>query len=134
MSAIERIVLVDDNELDNDFHTIVLRKAGYGGELLSFETGPDLLRFLQTAAPDRHTCIFLDINMPIESGFETADQLLPFAQASGGRLQVHILSSSESAADRQRAADRPLIRRYIVKPLTVSVARAILDDPGPGGT
>ncbi|QRR34148.1 response regulator [Hydrogenophaga sp. YM1] len=126
MSAIERVILVDDNELDNDFHSIVLRKAGYGGELLRFETGPDLLRFLQTSPPDRRTCVFLDINMPILSGFDTADQLLTLAHAGSGLLEVHLLSSSDSLADRQRAAARPLIRSYLVKPLSVAAARAVL--------
>ena len=103
-----------------------LGRVHVGGELLRFETGPDLLRFLQTSPPDRRTCVFLDINMPILSGFDTADQLLTLAHAGSGLLEVHLLSSSDSLADRQRAAERPLIRSYLVKPLSVAAARAVL--------
>lgn len=126
MSAIERVILVDDNELDSDFHTIILRKAGYGGEPLRFENGPDFLHFLRSSPPDRPTCVFLDINMPIQSGFDTVDQLAPLLDPGGAPLEVHLLTSSDSPADRQRAAGRPLIRSYLVKPLSVADARRIL--------
>lgn len=124
MSSIARVILVDDNELDNDFHEIVLRKAGYGGEILRFESGVDLLQFLASTTAPPPTCVFLDINMPVLNGFDTADRLAGMALADPP--QVHILSSSDSLADQRRAAMQPFIHGYLVKPLTLAAARRIL--------
>lgn len=126
MSGIERIILVDDNDLDNEYHQIVLRQAGYQGELLVFETGMDLLGFMASAAPPLRTCVFLDINMPILSGFDTLERLAPLAR-DRGQLEVHILTSSDALQDRERAAAAPLVRQYLVKPLTTATVRAILE-------
>ena len=124
MTAFARVILVDDNELDNDFHEIVLRKAGYAGEILRFESGVDLLDFLASAAAHPPICVLLDINMPVLSGFDTADRLAGMGLADPP--QVHILSSSDSLADQRRAGAQPFIRGYLVKPLTVAAARRLL--------
>jgi len=124
VSAFARVILVDDNDLDNDFHEIVLRKADYTGEILRFESGVDLLDFLASATTHPRTCVLLDINMPILSGFDTADRLAGIGLADPP--QVHILSTSDSLADQRRASAQPFIRSYLVKPLTVAAARRLL--------
>ena len=124
MSHFDRVILVDDNELDNDFHEIVLRKAGYTGDILRFVSGVDLLEFLASAPAQPRTCVLLDINMPILNGFDTADRLAGMGLPDPP--EVHILSSSDSLADQRRASAQPFVRGYLVKPLTVTAARRLL--------
>lgn len=58
MNSFERIVLIDDNEDDNFFHEIVIRKAGFQGELRVFENGVDagLPEGRRTGAQDLRLC------------------------------------------------------------------------------
>ena len=77
MPAIERVILIDDNESDNVYHEIMIRRAGFAGEILVFENGVDGLRYLETTDLDRPTYIFLDINMPMMDGFEVAERAAP---------------------------------------------------------
>ena len=37
MNNIERIVLIDDNELDNEYQEIIIRRAGFTGEVVNAE-------------------------------------------------------------------------------------------------
>lgn len=130
MNLPQRILLVDDNDADNVFHEIVLRKAGFAGEVIGFEAGPDLLAFLSGDPLTTPTCIFLDINMPMMNGFEVAQEAAPLIE---GKLTVILvmLTSSGSPLDRDRAAAMPVISGYLTKPLTVDQARELIQRPLP---
>ncbi|MBS4037584.1 MAG: hypothetical protein KGZ46_05490, partial [Hydrogenophaga sp.] len=68
----ERFILIDDNEADNVFHEIMIRRAGFTGDVLIFDNGVDALEFMRHDELRVPTCIFLDINMPMLDGFEVA--------------------------------------------------------------
>ncbi|MFP5468049.1 MAG: response regulator [Gammaproteobacteria bacterium] len=126
MTPIERIILIDDNEADNVYHEIMIRKAGFTGEVLVFETGVLALEFLRSDPLTTPSCIFLDINMPMLNGFEVAEQATPLLQGKPTVLLM-MLTSSGSPADRARAAALPVIQGYQTKPLTVAAVRETLE-------
>ncbi|WP_372659194.1 response regulator [Hydrogenophaga sp.] len=128
MASFERIVLVDDNEADNVYHEIMIRRAGFTGEVLVFECGADALAFLQADPLDLPTRLFLDINMPLMDGFEFARQATPLL-ADKPTFVVVMLTSSDASQDRQRASEMPVIQDFVTKPLTVERARELLQDP-----
>lgn len=130
MSAARRVLLVDDNESDNVFHEIMLRKAGFDGEVIAFETGVDALAFLRSDPLEVPTFIFLDINMPMMNGFEVAQEAEPLIAGKPTVILV-MLTSSGSPLDRERAAAIPVIRGFLTKPLTVEEARRLLQQPLP---
>jgi CheY-like chemotaxis protein len=116
-----RVVLIDDSENDNFFHHIALRRAGFGGEIVIFESGERALDFLLQDQVSVPTVVFLDINMPGMNGFDVAralnDRLHPQAE-----LQLNMLTSSAWSVDQATAASIGLIQRYLVKPLTAEMA------------
>lgn len=126
MTPIERIILVDDNEADNVYHEIMIRKAGFTGQVLVFETGVLALDFLRLDPLTTPSCIFLDINMPMLDGFEVAEEATPLL-AGKPTVLLMMLTSSGSPADRARAASLPVIKGYQTKPLTVASVREILE-------
>lgn len=126
MKPIERIILVDDNEADNVYHEIMIRKAGFTGEVRIFETGVQALEFLRSDPLDTPSCIFLDINMPMLDGFEVAEEATPLLQDKP-TVVLMMLTSSGSPADRARAATLPVIQGYLIKPLTVASVRETLE-------
>ncbi len=128
MTGIERIILIDDNESDNVFHEIIIKAAGFAGELLVFDGGVKALDYLQTADLARPTRVFLDINMPGMDGFEVARRATPLLQ--GKRAVVLLmLTSSASPQDRERAAAISIIQGYLTKPMTVDGVRELLAAP-----
>ena len=129
MPPIERIILIDDNDLDNTYHSIVLKKAGFAGELVVLESGVQLIDFLQKGPPSKPTLLFVDINMPLLNGFETVAKLVELSLLNAD-LQVHILSSSDAAEDLQMARSLPAVRSYLVKPLNVADAKRLLTASG----
>ena len=131
MTSIQRFILVDDNEADNVYHEIMIRRAGFSGEVLSYMSGIEALDFLQSDGLELPTCIFLDVNMPLMSGFEVAEAAASMLEDRPGLVLV-MLSSSSAPADIARARSTPVIRGYVTKPLSVDRIRALLEGQIPG--
>lgn len=121
----ERFVLVDDNDSDNFFHGIALKKAGFAGEVRVFERPEEALQFLVDDQISCSTCVLLDINMPQMSGFDLARELQERLEPRSA-LQVFMVSSSDWEADRQRAAQLPIVDHYVCKPFTVANVQAAM--------
>ena len=121
----QRFILIDDNEADNVYHEIMIRRAGFDGEILVFESGIDALAFFMQDHLDVPTCIFLDINMPMLDGFEMAEQATPLL-IDKPSLVLLMLTSSGSPADRERADALPIIQGYVIKPLDVATVQKLM--------
>ena len=128
MAAIERIILIDDNDADNAYHEIIIRRAGFAGELVVLENGVEALRYFETADFTKPTYIFLDINMPMLDGFEVAERARPLLRDMRTVVLV-MLTSSSSPDDRRRAAELDIIRGFITKPLTDKAVKALMSEP-----
>jgi len=126
MSTFERFVLIDDNEPDNVFHEIMIRRAGFTGEVLVFYSGEEALDFFRRDDLSIPTCVFVDINMPMMSGFEMAEAAAPLI-AEKPSVVLMMLTSSGSPADRARAQSMNMIKGYVTKPVTASAVRELLD-------
>jgi CheY-like chemotaxis protein len=125
MTAPERFILIDDNEADNVYHEIMIRRAGFTGEVLIFESGNEALDFLKTDALTIPTCIYLDINMPLMDGFEFAIEATPLL-AGKPTVVLVMLTSSGSPKDRQRVEEIPVIQGFVTKPLVADAVRTML--------
>lgn len=128
MSYPKRIVLIDDNDADNEFHEIILREAGFSGEVVRIENPLEVVPFFERADLSMGTFVFLDINMPMRDGFQVAEDLGKIV-LSHQAVVVMMLSSSNADRDRERASQLPLIRDFIVKPLSAGKARELFAKP-----
>ena len=128
MNTFERFVLMDDNEADNVFHEIMIRRAGFKGEIKIFETGVDALDWFEAEHDWSPTCVFLDINMPMMDGFEMAEKATPLLKDKPTVVLV-MLTSSGSPVDRKRAESMEIINDFVTKPLSVEMVKKLLAQP-----
>lgn len=132
--------VVDDAEVDRYTARRHLQRSGEIGQVLEAENGPAFLRDLYDRVNDLPPCdllgplILMDINMPEMDGFETVRALRARRITEGWpeNAVVVILSSSEAAHDRLRAAEDDMIQGYFVKPLTRDAVARMLELTQPG--
>jgi CheY-like chemotaxis protein len=126
MPRYERVLLVDDNEADNFFHSIMIERAGYAGEVVACDSGQAALDYLAQSSRVS-TLILLDVNMPSMSGFEFARLAEPLLRARLPHATIVMLTSSSADGDLEKARASEQIDGYIIKPLMVEMARRVLD-------
>jgi CheY-like chemotaxis protein len=119
VKTLERIMLVDDDSMDNAYHTLVLRKAGAAREIVAYTSADEALAAL--AAGRDVDLIFLDLNMPRMNGFEFARAVRGLPGAP--KAPIVMVSASPDEEDRETAAQHPCISDYLAKPLTQHTVR-----------
>lgn len=118
-----RYLLIDDDDIIQFIHKKVISAADGQADIsavFSVENGLKLLSDWGVGQlPD---FIFIDISMPVNSGFDFLDALISDHPALHAALlersRVFLLTSSVNPRDQQRAQGYALIERMLSKPLT----------------
>jgi CheY-like chemotaxis protein len=94
--ALPRILLVEDDEMNRDSLTRLLRRRGY--ELLAAHDGAEGVAMGQSEMPD---LILMDMSLPVLDGWEATRRLkdAPETQA----IPIIALTAHAMSADRERA-------------------------------
>jgi CheY-like chemotaxis protein len=120
----QRVVfLADDSEDDAFFFERALRKADVGCSLRHAINGKAAVEMLETAAGrpgSVSSLMFLDLKMPVMSGFE----VLEWLKKTGFMPSPHVivLSGSDDQHDRARALSLGAAD-YLVKPISAEILR-----------
>jgi CheY-like chemotaxis protein len=128
MKKVNQILLIDDNPADNEFHTLVIEKAGVSDKLVCIPSSRKALDYLskcittednaEFSAPD---LVFLDLNMPAMNGFEFLDKLrvVPDPHKRKGKIRIFILTGSLNPDDFKLAMEKygDVITGFRLKPL-----------------
>lgn len=130
-SPIERVLLVDDDEVSNLHHKRLLRRTGLVGAINTARNGWEALETLResltSSVPDTEL-ILLDIHMPRMSGFEFLEDYACLPEPQRAAQTVVMLSTSLNWEDQARAAEDPHVFRFLSKPLIApDVARLAAD-------
>lgn len=134
MKSINCVLLVDDDESDNFFHTLTIKEAGICDQIKVVVDGREALDYILKAVgtepseefpkPD---IIFLDINMPRMDGFNFLDEYIQLDEHLISDIVVIMLTTSLNPYDREKAMKYKVIRDYRNKPLTTEMLQEITD-------
>lgn len=108
---VQKILLVDDDEIFLVLGKITIEKLFPSAEIFTSPHGEDALEFLAENDVD---VMFLDLNMPILDGWEVLEEL---AKRERKRMAIFVVTSSIDPADREKADKNPLVFDLIEKPL-----------------
>lgn len=119
------ILLIDDDEATNFYHTIILEDENVGVHIQSVKSAKEGLDFLKGkgiyANAPQPGLIFLDINMPGKNGWDFLNEYEELSKDVHERAVVTILTTSINPDDREKAAAIPAVKEFVNKPLTPEV-------------
>ncbi|MBB6111894.1 response regulator [Mucilaginibacter lappiensis] len=116
-------LLIDDNYIDNFVTRRVLENSNFAEQIIVRQSPAEAINLLREATikPD---VIFLDVRMPLMSGFEFLeeyDKLL----IDKKDIKIFMLSSSLDPTDMKESSGNKYITQFIHKPLTVKALEEI---------
>ena len=120
------VLIIDDENINRFLHKAFIIKSGLNDSPLCFCSGLEAYQYLNLHhVRFEHCLIFLDLNMPLMSGWKFLTMLEnSYFKA---KLKVVILSSSMDATDFKKANKSPLVIHYFEKPLTLEKCREIAE-------
>ena len=121
----ESIVLIDDDHDDREIFLDAVIDLGYGSEASSFESAKDFFEEVEDLVRRTYVHLFLDINMPMVSGFECLERI----RGTYGKDKIHIVmySTSSSEKDISTSFDRGA-DEFMVKPSEFRLLKDAISD------
>jgi response regulator RpfG family c-di-GMP phosphodiesterase len=116
----ERVMVIDDTAEDTYITSYVITKTNYSREILKFDLATEALEYLQlninnpSLLPE---AVFVDIYMPLMTGFEFLDEFEKLPEEYKSKCTVFVISSSFDERDINRARSNKNVKAYIEKPL-----------------
>lgn len=124
------VLLIDDDPTINFYNSTVIRKSGFAERVVEAGDGEDALSLLQMKDSGEHLkpdLIFLDINMPVMSGWEFLEEFRKMTHFGGCQPVIIMLSSTIDPDDEARFRNTPEVRAFRNKPLSYEVLTGIIE-------
>jgi two-component system, chemotaxis family, chemotaxis protein CheY len=119
---INHFILVDDDPLNNMLSQMAIEDALEFADIKLYEKPLLALREIEeeyATKPGKgeKTILFLDINMPLMTGWQFLDVYKGFSEFIRNQIIIFILSSSVYHRDLEQAKTNPMVAGFISKPL-----------------
>ena len=123
------VLLIDDDDVVNTLHSIILRQSGLVENIRSVMSGTEGLNALSAYEKDNYwpSIIFVDINMPGMNGWEFIENFKEKFSAYKQKCMICLLSSSLDPRDKEKASKSDLVDFYFSKPLSIDAVRTICE-------
>jgi len=119
-----RILLVEDNELNQEIATSILTEAGFTVEIAS--NGQIALDMLQDARPGHYDLILMDVQMPVMDGYTATRAIRALGDRRLASIPILAMTANAFEEDRQEAL-RAGMNGHIAKPIDINKLFETLD-------
>lgn len=126
MKKLDTILLIDDDEDSNFFHTRLIKKMDCAEQVKAALNGKEGLEILKGDRDYRISLILLDINMPVMNGWEFLEVYNQLETKHKSEVIVVMLTSSVNPDDRKKAESMGIVADFIQKYLTQEKLEEIL--------
>jgi len=132
MKIPDKFIIVDDDPTAVMLCRVMIQHAfGKATDVQTFISGDEGVSFIKNeydpAKAERSIVLFLDINMPVISGWEVLEMIGCLDEWIKKQLCIYMLSSSIDPSDRERSMNHEMVCDFIEKPLTVDKVVALFN-------
>ena len=129
---IKKLLCIDDDQTTLMLIKLVIEKASFAKEVILKSSGQAAMDYYielskKPVIDDYPELIFLDLNMPVLSGWEFLEEFITNYYSTMPNTKVLILSSSTNPVDKEKAKLYPIILGYISKPITVDLLKKLIN-------
>ena len=113
-----RILLAEDNELNQEIAAEILGDAGFTTEIAG--NGKIAVEMLEKSEPGYYQIVLMDVQMPLMNGYEAAKAIRELPDRTLSRIPILAMTANVFEEDRQEAL-RCGMNGHIAKPLNMEV-------------
>lgn len=121
MNKLTRFIVIDDDLINNMLCRHIITKVFHDVDIETFNNPEKGLEYISRKYADSQieilTVLFLDINMPVWSGWDFLDHFEKLEEKIKKQIRIFMLSSSIDATDSDRARRNKNVVDYFEKPL-----------------
>ncbi|MEP6683208.1 MAG: response regulator [Parafilimonas sp.] len=118
----DRFMVIDDDAINNMICKLLIQRCFNEVNIKLFTEPEDALTAINFEYTKKgkmlSTVLFLDINMPVMTGWEFLEVFKNFNSSIQQQFTIFVLSSSIDYKDEEKAKSNPLVAGFICKPLT----------------
>lgn len=112
----ERILLVEDNELNQEIAAEILQEAGFTVEIAG--NGQLAIEKLRASRPGYYQLILMDVQMPVMNGYEATLEIRKFDDPQLASIPILAMTANAFEEDKQEAL-RCGMNGHIAKPINI---------------
>ena len=127
---IPSFIVIDDDPVNNFICRKIILMMFAGADIKNFtdsRAGLDYILAAYSTTVSNTSILFLDINMPGLNGWEVLELFKDFPEEVKQQISIYMFSSSIAMDDKLRAEQNPLVKGFILKPLTQQQLKELLN-------
>ncbi len=111
-----RILLAEDNELNQEIAVAILEDAGFTVEVA--DNGQIAVDMLKRSAPGYYLLVLMDVQMPVLNGYEATKQIRRFSNRKLADIPILAMTANAFEEDKQEAVKSGM-NGHIAKPIDI---------------
>lgn len=112
----KRILLVEDNELNREISSTILKEEGFHVDIA--EDGSIALQMIKESTSNRYDIILMDIQMPVMDGYESTRQIRNLNTPYTDNIPIIALTANAFVEDKN-AALKAGMNDHLAKPISI---------------